>query len=203
MQQTPTTDDKTEATKTQPEMAAKLSQTAELGEPARPAEQATPGEPAKIISMAMARNRRSERNRPRPELPELQDLDLRGVDLDRMTPEAREHYWFNVNKYARHLYVASCDLSMTECNHPYSPICVHHVRDAELTRMGMGPGRGAGKHFGLQFALDALQILGAAVCGALATKPNMIDGMGPIPLASALTMTVLIFLARETLAARS
>ena len=78
-----------------------------------------------------------------PTAPELRDIDLRGIDLDRLTPEAREHYWFNVNKYARHLFVSSCDLSAKECDHPYSPICTHHVREAELKRMGLQSSRPA------------------------------------------------------------
>ena len=174
--------------------------------PTTPAAAPTRTEPAaaetvKVVSLAVARNRRANRNRPRPTLAELEALDLRGVDLDRMTPEAREHYWFNLNKHARHLYVAACDLSMRECEHPYSPICVHHVRNAELERMGMRS-RGT-RYFGLQMMLDAFQILGAAACGALATKPTLFGAAGAIPLATAMTFTVVVFVLREALAARS
>ncbi len=157
---------------------------------------------AKVISLAVARNRRYRRTQAKATPVELEQLDLRGVDLDRMTPEAREHYWFNLNKYARHLYVASCELSMAECDHPYSPICVGHVREAELHRMTL-QGRRMHKYFGLFFVLDGLQILGAAACGALATKPALVSTAGVIPLAAALGLTVLVFLTREALAART
>jgi preprotein translocase subunit SecY len=56
---------------------------------------------------------------------------------------------------------------------------------------------------GLTFVLDALQIIGAAVCGALATKPDLVGDGGAFPLAAALIVTVGIFLTRETLASRS
>jgi len=158
------------------------------------------GGPARVISLAMVRNQRVQQNRPRPALPELEELDLRGVDLDRMTAEAREHYWFQVNKYARHLYVSACDLSMSECDHPYSPVCVQHVRDAEMRRIALQ--RGVGRTFGLPFVLDGLQILGAAACGALATRPTMFSSAGVLPLAVAMTLTIAVFLWRETLAAR-
>jgi hypothetical protein len=127
---------------------------------------------------------------------------MRGVDFDRMTPEAREHYWFNVNKYARHLYAASCEVSMAECDHPYSPICVGHVRDAELNRMAL-QARRSHNYFGVFFVLDALQIIGAAACGALATEPELVSAAGALPLVATLGLTVLVFLVREALAARA
>ncbi|TFH19448.1 MAG: hypothetical protein E4H03_13845, partial [Myxococcales bacterium] len=122
--------------------------------------------PAKVLSLSVARRARLARKqiKPRPSMPELEGIDMRGIDVDRLTAEAREHYWFNVNKYARHLFVSSCDLSMKECDHPYSPICVHHVREAELKRMGMQSSQTSVRTFGLLFFMYALQILGAAAC---------------------------------------
>ena len=161
--------------------------------------------PAKVLSLGVARRARLARKRikPRPSVPELEGIDMRGIDLDRLTAEAREHYWFNVNKYARHLFVSSCDLSMKECDHPYSPICVHHVREAELKRMGMQSSQGSARTFGLLFFMDALQILGAAACGALATKPDLFASAGMVPLTIAMGLTVSVFLFREAVAARA
>jgi len=161
--------------------------------------------PAKVLSISTARRARLARKqtKSRPSVPELEGVDLRGIDVDRLTVEAREHYWFNVNKYARHLFVSSCDLSMKECDHPYSPICVHHVREAEMKRMGMQSSKGSARTFGLLFFMDALQILGAAACGALATKPDLFASAGMVPLAICMGLTVSVFLFREAVAARA
>jgi hypothetical protein len=161
--------------------------------------------PAKVLSLSVARRARLARKqiKPRPSMPELEGIDMRGIDVDRLTAEAREHYWFNVNKYARHLFVSSCDLSMKECDHPYSPICVHHVREAELKRMGMQSSQTSVRTFGLLFFMDALQILGAAACGALATKPSLFASAGMVPLAICMGLTVSVFLFREAVAARA
>jgi hypothetical protein len=91
-------------------------------------------------------------------------------------------------------------MSMAECDHPYSPICVGHVRDAELNRMTL-QARRSHTYFGVFFVLDALQIVGAAACGALATEPELVSGV--LPLAATLGLTVLVFLVREALAARA
>ena len=38
-------------------------------------------------------------------------LDLEGLDLDRLTPGARQLYWFNLNNYARHLFASASDIA--------------------------------------------------------------------------------------------
>ena len=163
-----------------------------------------PTAPAKVLSLSAARARRAQRRlQNRPTLPELEGLDMRGVDVDRLTTEGREHYWFNVNKYARHLFVSSCELSMKDSDHPYSPICVHHVREAEMRRMRMAPSQSRKRYLGLLFLFDALQIVGAAACGALATKPDMFKSAGMVPLAIAITLTVTVFLFREAIATKT
>ncbi len=170
----------------------------------RPAE-TTKGDPATVLSLSAARARREQRRRARRRgsLPELQGIDLRGIDLDRLSPEAREHYWFNVNKYARHLFVSSCELSMDDCDHPHAPVCVQHVREAELNRMAMQSNRGDRGTFGLLFFMDGLQILGAAACGALATQPGLFGSAGMVPLAISILLTAGVFLFREAVAARA
>ena len=165
----------------------------------------TKADPATVLSLSAARARREQRRRAsrRGSLPELEGIDLRGVDLDRLSPEAREHYWFNVNKYARHLFVSSCELSMDDCDHPHAPVCVQHVREAELNRMAMQSNRGDRGTFGLLFFMDGLQILGAAACGALATQPGLFGSAGMVPLAISILLTAGVFLFREAVAARA
>jgi hypothetical protein len=76
-----------------------------------------------------------------------------------------------------------------------------HLRDAERKRLGAVRHREA--LLGAGFLLDALQILGAASCGALATQPDVAGDYGPIALVVALAATISIFLLREVLYARA
>jgi hypothetical protein len=128
-------------------------------------------------------------------------LDLEGLDLDRLTPGARQLYWFNLNNYARHLFAAASDLAMREGGHSAAPVTPNHLRDAERRRLGAVRHREA--LLGAGFLLDALQILGAATCGALATQPDVAGEYGPVALVVALAATISIFLLREVLYARA
>jgi hypothetical protein len=147
--------------------------------------------------------RRARKNRAeRPVPPELAGLDMRAIDMDRMTPQAREHFWFNLNRYARTLFGTAVDRSALEYAQPDSPVTADHIRQAESQRM-RGIRRNERADLGLGFLLDALQIFGAALCGALATKPDLIGEAGVLPLCIALAATVSLFLGREMLAIRA
>lgn len=156
-----------------------------------------------VFSLAAARlKRRAAKNADKATLPELAGLDLRGVDLERMTESAREHFWFNMNRYARRLYGAAGELSTAETDLPSAPITADHVRWAELHRLRRLQ-RTEHTETGMTFLLDALQILGAALCGALATKPDLVGDAGFVPLTLALAGTVSVFLARELVTSRT
>jgi hypothetical protein len=157
-----------------------------------------------IVSLAAARLRRRARQKQidKPLPPELTGLDLRGVDLERMTESGRQHYWFNLNRYARRLYTVAGELSETEHNLPAAPVTAEHVRAAELRGMPSAR-RSQSSDLGFSFVLDALQILCAALCGALATKPDLVGEAGVVPLSIALVATISVFLAREAVAART
>jgi hypothetical protein len=164
-----------------------------------------PGQSTNVYSLATARLRRSRTRTPaqeKPLPPELTGLDLRGVELERMTRSAREHFWFNMNRYARQLFGTANELCIAQTGQPTAAVTAQHVRTAELQRMRRLHRRERAD-LGLIFVLDALQIIGAAVCGALATKPDLIGDGGALPLAAALVITVSIFLTRETLATRT
>jgi hypothetical protein len=156
-----------------------------------------------VYSLAAARLRkhraRHATEKPRPT--ELVALDLRGLDLDRMTSGAREHFWFNLNRYARQLFGAASELSRLQAGEPDVQIAAEHVKTAESRRMREAR-RAETRDAGLVLLLDALQIVGAAVCGALATRPESIGG-GAIPLVVALVLTVSLFVLREALATRA
>lgn len=159
-----------------------------------------------VVSLAAARARlRLRKNMPlKPHQPapaDIEQLELEGLDLDRLTPGARQLYWFNINNYARHLFAAAADFAIREGGHTAAPISGNHLRDAERKRLGAVRHREA--LLGAGFLLDALQILGAAACGALATRPEVAEGFGPLPLVAALAATISIFLLREFLYARA
>lgn len=158
-----------------------------------------------VVSLMAARARLRLRKRatekPQSAPADGGQLELEGLDLDRLTPGARQLYWFNVNNYARHLFAAASDCSVREAGHSAAPINGNHLRDAERKRLGAVRQREA--LLGAGFLLDAFQILGAAACGALATRPEIVDGMGPLPLVAALAATISIFLLREFLYARA
>jgi hypothetical protein len=160
-----------------------------------------------VVSLASVRARRklrslSARRDKTPASPlAFEQIDLEGLDFDRLTPGARQLYWFNLNNYARHLYASAADVSAGESGNGYSPVTTDHMREAESKRLGAVRHREA--MLGAGFVLDALQILGAATCGALATRPAIAAGYGAIPLVVALGGTIAIFLLREFLYARA
>ena len=170
----------------------------------RTAASADPAPNGQVFSLAAARLRRlRERHATEKPFPlELTALDMRPLELDRMTRGAREHFWFNLNRYARQLFAAASELSLAEPGQAHATVTAEHVRRAETERMRRILHR-EHTELGLVFLLDALQIVGAAVCGALATKPDLLGGGGAWPLAGALAATVAVFLARETFAARA
>jgi hypothetical protein len=158
-----------------------------------------------VVSLASARARLRVRRAgaDRAHAPALDpaQLDLEGIDLDRLTTGARQLYWFNLNNYARHLFASAADIAFREGGHAGAPISPSHLREAERKRLGAVRHREA--LLGAGFLLDALQILGAATCGALATRPEVAGGFGPLALLAALSATIAIFLVREFLYARA
>jgi len=147
-----------------------------------------------VVSIADARNRRP-RFIKRPGKPAPDALDLDGLDLDRMSQGARELYWFNVNRYSRRLFLAASDASIMSARSPYAEIGAEHVQRAEEWRRRHE--RRNTRQLGLTFVLDALLIFGAAVCGALATKPAFLADASPYPLGAAMTVTAVLFLIKE------
>ncbi len=147
-----------------------------------------------VVSLADARTRRPRFARRTPR-PAGDSLDLEGLDVDRMSQGARELYWFNVNRYARRLFLASSDASIMSARSPYAEISAEHVQRAEEWRRRSE--RRNARQLGITFVLDAMLILGAAVCGALATGPAFLDPAGPYPLAAAVTITAALFLLKE------
>ena len=171
-------------------------------EPAEKPESSSNG----VYSLAAARARRvarsAEERRDRMGVPaELRGIDLRGIDLERVSSPARERFWFEINRFTRNLYATATNLAITETNRPYSPITATQMRSA--ARQARLPEPAPAKPFGSAIALDALQIFGAALCGAFATKPEMLGDFGMVPLAVALCGTIGVFLAREILGQRS
>jgi hypothetical protein len=158
-----------------------------------------------VLSLASARNRLRSHpkpgNKPLPPAADFAQVDLEGMDFDRLTPGARQLYWFNVNNYARHLFASASDVAAVDSGHGYATVTTEHLREAERKRLGAVRQREA--MLGAGFVLDALQILGAATCGALATRPTLAEGYGPLPLVTALAATIAIFLVREFLYARA
>jgi hypothetical protein len=152
-----------------------------------------------VVSIAAARHRRPRSVRRNARNVTADGLDLEGLDVDRMSSGARELYWFNVNRHARRLFLASSDASIMSARNPYAEITADHVQRAEEWRR-RSERRGT-RQFGLTLVLDALQICGAATCGALATRPAFIADAGIYPLAAALMLTATLFLLREWIAA--
>ena len=152
-----------------------------------------------VVSIAAARHRRPRTVRRTGRPASHHGLDLEGLDFDRMSSGAREVYWFNVNRHARRLFLASSDASIMRARDPYAEISADHVQRAEEWRR-RSERRGT-RQFGLTLVLDAMQICGAAVCGALATRPAFIADAGFYPLAAALTVTATLVMLREWIAA--
>lgn len=160
-----------------------------------------------VVSLASARARRRQRGLAERQSKSssspltFEQIDLEGLDFDRLTPGASQLYWFNLNNYARHLFASASDISAVENGNGHAPVTTDHLREAESKRLGAVRHREA--LLGAGFVLDALQILGAATCGALATRPAIADGYGALPLVVALGGTIAIFLLREFLFARA
>lgn len=174
--------------------------------PGQPAAEPTgKGAGGNVVSLASARSRLRAHSKPRvtpvSTPPDLEQIDLEGLDFDRLTPGARQLYWFNINNYARHLFASASDIAAVDSGHGYATVTTEHLREAEKKRLGAVRQREA--LLGAGFILDALQILGAATCGALATRPNLAEGYGPLPLVGALAVTIAVFLLREFLYARA
>lgn len=161
-----------------------------------------------VVSLKQARRRREYRERQArlknaPPASAYDGVDVTGVDLDRLTPGARQLFWYDVTNYARHVYASASDAAIRESGLRHAPISSEHVQAAEVRRAGASSfARRRENEFGLGFVLDALQILGAATCGALATRPMALEAAGPWPLVTALTITVAIFIGREYLYAK-
>jgi hypothetical protein len=160
-----------------------------------------------VVSLATVRARKriralSSRKDANAAMPAtFEQIDLEGLDLDRLTPGARQLYWFNLNNYARHLFASASDIAAVDSGNGYAPVTTDHLREAETKRLGAVRHREA--MLGAGFVLDALQILGAATCGALATRPSIAAGYGAVPLVVALAGTIAVFLLREFLYARA
>ena len=158
-----------------------------------------------VVSLANARARlrvrKPETDRAQRPALDTAQLDFEGLDLDRLTPGARQLYWFNLNNYARHLFASAADIAIREGGHSGAPVSPSHLREAERKRLGAVRHREA--LLGAGFLLDALQILGAATCGALATRPEVAGEFAPLALVAALAATITIFLLREFLYARA
>jgi hypothetical protein len=169
------------------------------------AEPAGKGAGGIVVSLASARNRLrshpAHHNTPASAPADFEQIDLEGLDFDRLTPGARQLYWFNVNNYARHIFASASDIAVVDCGHGYATVTTEHLREAEKKRLGAVRQREA--MLGAGFVLDAMQILGAATCGALATRPTLAEGYGPAPLVAALAATIAVFLLREFLYARA
>jgi len=152
-----------------------------------------------VVSLADARHRRPRQIKRASARPAPDALDLVGLDLDRMSHGARELYWFNVNRYSRRLFLAASDASIMSARSPYAEIGAEHVQRAEDWRRRHE--RRNTHRLGAAFVLDALLIVGAAVSGALATRPDFIVDAGAYPLAAAVTMTAALFLIKEWMTA--
>jgi len=150
----------------------------------------------KVVSIEDARLRLARRGRPRTQPLVDEHFDLEGVDFERMGEEAREYFWFNVNSYARDLAQRAAAYSDAEGERADGAVTPYHVEAAEAQRLVYNP---AAPRFGLGFALDAVQLIGAAVCGALVAQPGTTGGAGFVAFAFALMITVGTFLLRQTL----
>ena len=161
-------------------------------------EQATtePANTNKVVSMAKARERLMQKRSRETSSPSyvLDPTELDHLDLSRMTPEARDLFWFNVSRYAYDLASTACTYCDAEAEEPGLTVTPYHVESAETHRLIVPPRE---TRFGLGFSLDALQMVGAATCGALAARPGAADGASFVALAFAMMLTVGAFLVRQ------
>jgi len=150
----------------------------------------------KVVSLAEARERLMHKRAREASSPSyLADpTELDQLDLSRMNPEARDLFWFNVSRYAYDLAATARSYSDAEAGEPDAIITPDHVESAETHRLITPPRR---TRFGLGFSLDALQMVGAATCGALAARPGAANGASFVALAFAMMLTVGAFLVRQ------
>jgi hypothetical protein len=150
----------------------------------------------KVVSLAEARERLLHKRAREASAPSYMadPTELDHLDLSRMTPEARDLFWFSVSRYAYDLAATACTYSDADASEPNGTITPYHVESAETHRLIAPPRR---SRFGLGFSLDALQMVGAATCGALAARPGAADGASFVALAFAMMLTVGAFLVRQ------
>lgn len=151
---------------------------------------------AKVVSIEDARMRLARRGRARQASPIDEHFDLEGAGFERLSDEAREYFWFNVNGYARELCQRATAYSDAEGERTDAAVTPYHVEAAEAQRLVAPAAR---PRFGVGFALDAVQLIGAAVCGALVAQPGTTGGAGFVAFAFALMITVGTFLLRQSL----
>jgi hypothetical protein len=109
-----------------------------------------------------------------------------------VTPEARELLRLNVNRYSTELIARARRLSTS------GEIEGQHVELAEAYRMVEESAVPAQPRHRL-LAVECLQLTGAAVCGALATSPALLEPFGLLPLLLAVAGTAVLFITREVL----
>ena len=136
-----------------------------------------------------------------PASSEVGGPNLGGVDFERMTPSAREHFWFNLDRYALQLFHAADELSAAETRRHDAVVTAEHVCAAEVRRM-LRVRRDDRGDFGLVFLLDAMQILGAALCGALATKVDFANQEGVLSFVAVVVVTIGVCVLREVTGGR-
>ena len=112
-----------------------------------------------------------------------------------VTPEARELLRLNVNRYSTDLIARARRLSVS------GEIEGQHVELAEAYQILEESAVPAQPRHTL-LAVECLQLTGAAVCGALATSPALLEPFGLLPLLLAVAGTAVLFITREVLERR-
>lgn len=154
------------------------------------------GQVGKVVSIDDARARFARRGHTRTQNPIDDHFDLQGIAFERLSDEARQYFWFNVNSYARDLAQRAAAYSDAEGERVDGTVTPYHVEAAEAQRTVYAPST---PRFGIGFVLDAVQLVGAAVCGALVAQPGTTGGAGFVAFAFALMVTVGTFLLRQSL----
>ncbi len=154
------------------------------------------GQASKVISINDARDRYDKRERSKRIQPTPDQFDLAGCGFDRLSDEAREYFWFNVTNYARDLTQTAAAYCDAEGEQPNGAVTPYHVEAAEAQRLSFPAPK---SRFGLGFTLDAVQMVGAATCGALVARPGATDGASFVAFAFALMLTVGTFLLRQSM----
>ncbi len=150
---------------------------------------------AKVVSMDEARRRLGDRDQRKARALSSNHFEISGLELERLTPEAKELLWLNVSAYAQDLVDAAEMHSDSEEGRD-APVTPYHVESADAARWLRPP---LPQRSALSIALDIIQLVGAATCGALAAKPGVVHGYGFIALALAMMLTAGSFLVRQGL----